>query len=724
MMTSRGKRRAVVILSDSDCDSGVDEDVSGIIAKEDARGSPKSRKPSKKSIKGLGLSRKGLTASSNGNGAKAAQAQNVERFVRRERAEVGGAFAWPTFQPPAKKPKLDPAPDSNPERRGTQDSLLLKTPRTTIWADKYFPALEEELAVQKKKVGEVKAWLESCQSGSSSSKVLLLVGPPGAGKSTTVHVLCKPLNLQVTEWQTPVPTLWEEHVHHRGVGPGYSSKLDDFDAFLDKAEKFPLVPLVPSLATLTLDPQTSNGSPPNMKLSQQVPQGKVVLIDDMPLAAEGDRRQRLCDSLEILARSARFPTVVILSEGQAGQSGQGDNQPRWGATAAFQQALERGGAARISFNDITKANICKVLRRVANEERYDPPEEDLAAIAEESGGDLRQALATLQFHCLGQSQSAKPVKKAKKKKAAAKRGKKGALEDSEDVGQNGTQASVVEDDLGVPDSQAENRPELRGRDSGLSLFRALGKFLYNKRVDADVSGQVSANGDVSGDQALREELRRRPMASAQPPEATLARAHLDGPAVTAFLHENVLHFVDDDAIDDVSVTSAYFSDADHILRRRAGGARASPAEDQGAEPDPGRVGHAAAAAIAARGVLFGIVHPAPRKWQAFRAPVSGQVERRRLETLAQIQRASLSQSSSYLAPGAAGSAVLALELLPFMKHIEALRRWKAANGEGTARQEESLEHGISLSTWGPVFEIDRRKESAEVEEEAEEIEEW
>lgn len=91
---------------------------------------------------------------------------------------------------------------------------------------------------------------------------------------------------------------------------------------------------------------------------------------------------------------------------------------------------------------------------------------------------------------------------------------------------------------------------------------------------------------------------------------------------------------------------------------------------------------------------------------------------------AQIQRASLAQSSSYLAPGAAGSAVLALEILPFMKHIEALKRWQAANGKGAARQEESLEHGMALSTWKPAFEIDRRKASAEVEEEAEEIEEW
>jgi cell cycle checkpoint protein len=287
--------------------------------------------------------------------------------------------------------------------------------------------------------------------------------------------------------------------------------------------------------------------------------------------------------------------------------------------------------AQISFNPITSANICKVLTRVANLERYDPSEEDVAAIAEDSRGDLRQALASLQFHCIGQSQSAAPVKKGKKRKAAtaAKRGKKGAgarkpndCEDPAPPSQNGTQPSSLEDDP-VPSPQ----PRIGSRDSGLSLFHALGKFLHNKRADADVSD------DVAPDAGLRSALRRRPMASGQPPEATLARASLDGPAVTAFLHENVLQFVDDDAIDDVSVVSSYFSDADHILRRRGGGVRATPAEDQGAEPDPGRVGQAAAASIAARGVLFGIAHPAPRRWQALRGPVSGQMERRRAENM-------------------------------------------------------------------------------------------
>lgn len=56
-----------MVLSDSDCDSGVDEDVKCTIDKEDTEGSPKSFKRSKKATKGLGLSRKEPTTSTNGN---------------------------------------------------------------------------------------------------------------------------------------------------------------------------------------------------------------------------------------------------------------------------------------------------------------------------------------------------------------------------------------------------------------------------------------------------------------------------------------------------------------------------------------------------------------------------------------------------------------------------------------------------------------------------------
>jgi hypothetical protein len=92
-----------------------------------------------------------------------------------------------------------------------------------------------------------------------------------------------------------------------------------------------------------------------------------------------------------------------------------------------------------------------------------------------------------------------------------------------------------------------------------------------------------------------------------------------------------------------------------------------------------------------------------------------------LHTQAQIHRASLSDSSSYLAPGAGGAAVLAVELLPVMKHIDGLRRQRVAIGPGPAKQEEG---GRALDAWAPVFEIDRRKTLAEIEEDVEDIEEF
>jgi hypothetical protein len=88
---------------------------------------------------------------------------------------------------------------------------------------------------------------------------------------------------------------------------------------------------------------------------------------------------------------------------------------------------------------------------------------------------------------------------------------------------------------------------------------------------------------------------------------------------------------------------------------------------------------------------------------------------------AQIHRASLSDSSRYLAPGAGGAAVLAAELLPIMKHIDSLLRQGPANGPGPARLEEG---GRALDAWAPVFEIDRRKTLAVSEEDVEDIEEW
>lgn len=45
------------------------------------------------------------------------------------------------------------------------------------------------------------------------NNVLLLTGQAGVGKSATIHLLASILGLTLYEWNAPIPTVWQEHVH-------------------------------------------------------------------------------------------------------------------------------------------------------------------------------------------------------------------------------------------------------------------------------------------------------------------------------------------------------------------------------------------------------------------------------------------------------------------------------------------------------------------------------
>lgn len=76
---------------------------------------------------------------------------------------------------------------------------------------------------------------------------------------------------------------------------------------------------------------------------------------------------------------------------------------------------------------------------------------------------------------------------------------------------------------------------------------------------------------------------------------------------------SVLQFVDEEATDDVASISSYLSDADCLL-----GGEGSMRSRRGAlnfsDVEPSQVAYAAASSVAARGVLFSNVHPAPPRF--------------------------------------------------------------------------------------------------------------
>uniref|UniRef100_F1L066 Cell cycle checkpoint protein RAD17 n=1 Tax=Ascaris suum TaxID=6253 RepID=F1L066_ASCSU len=83
---------------------------------------------------------------------------------------------------------------------------LLKPAQSSCYEsliDRFPPTNVEHLAVHSKKVDQVREWMLNHRDGMKRSKILLLTGPCGSGKTATVKVLCSELRMKLVEWESP-----------------------------------------------------------------------------------------------------------------------------------------------------------------------------------------------------------------------------------------------------------------------------------------------------------------------------------------------------------------------------------------------------------------------------------------------------------------------------------------------------------------------------------------
>ncbi|XP_062216223.1 cell cycle checkpoint protein RAD17-like isoform X3 [Phragmites australis] len=375
-----------------------------------------------------------------------------------------------------------------------------------LWVDKYKPRSSAELAVHKKKVEDVKKWLEeklNAPKHTVGGWTLALTGQTGVGKSATVKAIASDLGADLCEWTTPVPTLWAEHVHANS-GLRYISKLEEFENFVEKIRKYSL--LCP----------TSNRS--QRKLI-------IILIDDIPVTSGNVAFARLGKCLTGLIQTTQVPTVISLTHYHKSES---NDTAMWNSDD-LESLLQGAGAHKIAFNPVTTNSIKKILIRICKEERCDASEELVHQIAISSGGDIRHAIMSLQYFCLDP------------------RRQNSALATS------GTRAGSKSHDSLVPGQESHGlssaRPSPCGRDETLTLFHALGKFLHNKR---ETYGDVDIDLDPF---PLKEKLRRNSL-KMDVPEKILSQAHGKVRTVADFLYENV---------DDAWAVVSYLSEADCLL---------------------------------------------------------------------------------------------------------------------------------------------------------------
>lgn len=79
-----------------------------------------------------------------------------------------------------------------PEKKSDKD--------TQLWADKYRPTAIHQIIGHKGEIQQLHEWLRSWETGIPAQRGVLVIGPPGIGKTTTLHLLASTLGYTVAEY--------------------------------------------------------------------------------------------------------------------------------------------------------------------------------------------------------------------------------------------------------------------------------------------------------------------------------------------------------------------------------------------------------------------------------------------------------------------------------------------------------------------------------------------
>ncbi|XP_025891845.1 cell cycle checkpoint protein RAD17 isoform X1 [Nothoprocta perdicaria] len=391
------------------------------------------------------------------------------------------------------------------------------------WVDKHKPETQNDLAVHKKKIEEVEAWLKMHifqRKPKQDGSVLLLTGPAGCGKTATIQILAKDLGIQVQEWTNPITLdFTKEDIKsifgHDSNFHTYPSQAQAalFQDFILRANKYNKLQML------------GESSESDKKL---------ILIEDIPNQFYREPSS-LHEILRRFVRTSRCPLVFIISDNFSGDSNQRLLFPK--------EILEELCISNISFKPVAPTNMMRVLNRIAaieatmnREKNYAPDKTSLESICRGCSGDIRSAINSLQFSSMKDCSVDCSFRSRKKGTSTLKC----------EAGISKARRKNKLDTLEKEDIQA-----IGAKDASIFLFHALGKIIYCKREPLSQSEFPQLPSHLS--EFHRDTLLIQP-------EEIVEKSHMSGSMFNLYLHQNYVEFFAN--IDDVVRASEYLSTAD------------------------------------------------------------------------------------------------------------------------------------------------------------------
>jgi cell cycle checkpoint protein len=335
------------------------------------------------------------------------------------------------------------------------------------WSERFGPSSLDELVVHKKKVADVRIWLEDVLNGRKRQRLLVLKGAAGTGKTTSIQLLAKELGFEILEWRNPAELV--------GATRDVQSASAQFEDFIGRGGKF---------GQLDLNDDDGGPSPRAVKTTARTSQEshvdpkRVILIEEFPntfmrsgSALTSFRRtvmQCLANSTPSLTASGQnspsepiIPIVMIISETLlATTSASSDSFTAHRLLGP--EILRHPGTGVIEYNDVAPTLLVKALELIVKKEarvsgrRRTPGPLVLKRLAEV--GDVRSAISSLEFLCL-------------KGDGNADWGSKVAF----------AKAKKNNNDQVLTKGEQESLELISQREASLGIFHAVGKVVYNKR---------------------------------------------------------------------------------------------------------------------------------------------------------------------------------------------------------------------------------------------------
>jgi replication factor C large subunit len=198
------------------------------------------------------------------------------------------------------------------------------------WLRKHLPSTSADVVGQEKAVARVVAFVKGYRKG---QKPLLLHGPTGSGKTSTVHAVARELDLEIIE-----------------VNASDTRNKESINSLLGAA----------------------------LKQQSLFFKGKVILVDEADgLSGQQDRGG--VQALLALIKDARFPVVITAND-----------------IASDKLKELKKNCETVEFAPLAAKDLVPLLRKIAKHEKIVCDEQSLLAIAHRAGGDARAAINDLQ----------------------------------------------------------------------------------------------------------------------------------------------------------------------------------------------------------------------------------------------------------------------------------------------------------------------------------------